>query len=118
MSSPWSKRYTFRLQAQDEDLCDFLENLPTSKRSQVIRNMLRFAYDFSLETRKQNEHLQKLIGMVEELAEGQKSIMERIEHINTVTVDSATSVVNQKHEKTNQAMRESAMAFLSMFESD
>ena len=113
--NPWNKRYTFRLQAHDEDLCDFLENLPTNKRSQVIRNMLRFAYDHSVEMQKQNELLLRILGMVEELAEGQKRIMERLERIaapalNTITTES------RKQTETNQAMRESAMAFLNMFE--
>ncbi|OUM84893.1 MAG: hypothetical protein BAA01_03010 [Bacillus thermozeamaize] len=116
MASPWNKRYTFRLQAQDDDLCDFLENLPSNRRSQVIRNMLRFAYDYSMEMRKQNEHLQKLIGMVEELAEGQERIMDRIERINRGSVISDSPVGNGKQSNANQAMRESAMAFLNMFE--
>lgn len=56
------KRYSFRLTEKDKNLHDFLENLPSSKRSETVRDLLSRAIgqsDAYLELQKQYQLLEK-----------------------------------------------------------
>ena len=73
MKVNWEKRYSFRLKEEDEEIYNLLAQVPDNKRSETIRQMLRFAYRTILDGQKVNQDNQRLLAEVRLLKENLES---------------------------------------------
>jgi len=67
MSVNWKKRYSFRLQEEDKEIYHLLQQVPDNKRSETIRQMLRFAYRTVLAGKKTQQDIQGLVAEIKSL---------------------------------------------------
>ncbi|MCM3711019.1 hypothetical protein [Sporosarcina luteola] len=118
MNANWEKRYSFRLQEEDEEIYNLLARVPDNKRSETIRQMLRFAVRTLSEKQKSNEENRRLLKEVQLLRE---DLMKQ--HLELLTkIEGSQSFGNVQADDTNedstiteQAIDDSASAMLSSF---
>ncbi|WP_252502716.1 hypothetical protein [Sporosarcina sp. Marseille-Q4943] len=118
MNANWEKRYSFRLQEEDEEIYNLLARVPDNKRSETIRQMLRFAVRTLSENQKSNNENRRLLKEVQLLRE---DLMKQ--HLELLTkIESSLSAGNVQADDTNedstiteQAIDDSASAMLSSF---
>ncbi|MCM3638275.1 hypothetical protein M3152_11110 [Sporosarcina luteola] len=118
MNANWEKRYSFRLQEEDEEIYNLLARVPDNKRSETIRQMLRFAVRTLSANQKSNEENRQLLKEVQLLRE---DLMKQ--HLELLTkIESSLSAGNVQAVDTNedstiteQAIDDSASAMLSSF---
>jgi len=68
-NNDWEKRYSFRLTNEDEKLGKFLENVPKTKRSEVIRKLLHYALSGITQEKNDKEQIQLLNEEIKRLSE-------------------------------------------------
>lgn len=118
MNANWEKRYSFRLQEEDEEIYNLLARVPDNKRSETIRQMLRFAVRTLSENQISNEENRRLLKEVQLLREDLVK-----QHLELLTkIESSLSAGNVRADDTNedstiteQAIDDSASAMLSSF---
>ena len=120
MTANWERRYSFRLTDEDEDIGRMLENVPKSKRSEMIRNMLKYAYRTMNEERKGKKELdelkKELIDFRESYRLQHEELLEELRRgIMVASSSSSVSAEDQKGVVSEDAIRNSAQAFLSSF---
>lgn len=117
MGSHWKNRYSFRLKKEDIELFEFLETVPVSKRSEVIRHLLRFGYLCMTERKRENEQIQRLMAEIKHLKASQEKQYEEILGLLTNGITLNTGELKDSEEKaiTDEALVESAEAFLKSF---
>jgi hypothetical protein len=120
MNANWEKRYSFRLQEEDEEIYNLLARVPDNKRSETIRQMLRFAVRTLSGDQKSNEENRRLLKEVQLLREDLVK-----QHFELLTkIESSLATRNVQADDTNefedstiteQAIDDSASAMLSSF---
>ncbi|WP_262173270.1 hypothetical protein [Saccharococcus sp. Marseille-Q5394] len=118
MNANWEKRYSFRLQEEDEEIYNLLARVPDNKRSETIRQMLRLAVRTLSGHQKSNEENRRLLKEVQLLREDLVK-----QHLELLTkIESSLSAGNVRTDDTNevstiteQAIDDSASAMLSSF---
>lgn len=127
MTSNWKKRYGFRLREDDAELGTFLEQVPHTKTSEVIRQMLSFAYRTMTVEQKELKQFQRLKEDMEILkADQQKHYQEVTKALyglqetisKGVSISANQSQVNDQgigDKLDDKAVRQSAEALLSSF---
>ena len=118
MSVNWEKRYSFRLQEEDEEIYNLLSQVPDNKRSDTIRQMLRFAYRTMSGEQIVNEGNQLLLDEVKLLKENlEKQHQELLGKIDSSLAMRKGEVSRTDRESTitEQAIDDSASAMLSSF---
>lgn len=127
MTPNWKKRYGFRLKEDDAELGKFLEQVPHAKTSEVIRQMLRFAYRKMTVEQQEKKQFQRLQEDMEILkVEQQKQYQEVTKALVELqkTISNGVSVsIHQSQENGqekgeqvgDEAVRQSAEALLSSF---
>lgn len=128
MTTSWKKRYGFRLKEDDDELGKFLEQVPHAKTSEVIRQMLRFAYRKMTVEQQEQKQFQRLQDDMEVMkVEQQKHYQEVTKALyelqETISKGVSVSAVNQSQESgqgkgeqlDDEAVRQSAEALLSSF---
>ncbi|KRG16828.1 hypothetical protein ACA29_02805 [Lederbergia galactosidilytica] len=120
MSASWEKRFSFRLTDGDEELGRMLDNVPKNKRSEMIRNMLKFAYRTMTEEQRTKKELAELKQEIQGLRESytlrhEELLRELRKGIQTTSGSgsSHSKEVNQDS-VSEDALRDSANAFLKM----
>lgn len=120
MTLNWERRYSFRLTDEDEDIGRMLENVPKSKRSEMIRNMIKYAYRTMNEERKEKKALDELkkewIDFKESYRLQHEELLEELR--KGITVASGNNAVSREAQGgvvSEDAIRNSAQAFLSSF---
>ena len=106
-----TKRYTFRLNEDDTDLLHLLEGIPPSKRSEVIREMLRYAYLKKMEEQKGGGPLSRLEEMMADLSRRFQALEEKL-------VNGAVIHQEPKGVVDETSIRKNAQSFLSAFGMD
>lgn len=118
MNVNWEKRYSFRLQEDDEEIYNLLARVPDNKRSETIRQMLRFAVRTLSGEQKSNEENRRLLKEVQLLREDlMKQHLELLTKIES-SLSAGNVQVDDKNEDstiTEQAIDDSASAMLSSF---
>ncbi|MBM7716002.1 hypothetical protein MXL46_09300 [Heyndrickxia sporothermodurans] len=120
MTANWKKRYSFRLTDGDEDLGQMLENVPDSKKSEMIRNMLKYAYRMMNEERKEKKELDELKKALLDFKESyqlqhEELLKELRKGIKVAPGQYAREEVEQEDAVSEDAIRNSAQAFLTSF---
>ena len=118
MSVNWEKRYSFRLQEEDEKIYNLLSQVPDNRRSDTIRQMLRFAYRTMSGEQKVNEGNQLLLAEVKLLKENlEKRHQELLGRIDSSLAmrEGEVSSTDSESTITEQAIDDSASAMLSSF---
>ena len=103
-----SRRYTFRLNEEDTDLMHLLEGIPSSKRSEVIREMLRYAYLKKMEEKRGGDSLSRLEKKVENL-------IERFDRLEEKLAYGMTGHSEQNDVIGQNTLRKNAQSLLSAF---
>jgi len=114
----WEKRYSFRLQEEDNEIYNLLSQVPDNKRSDTIRQMLRFAYRTMSGEQKVNEGNQLLLAEVKLLKENlEKQHQELLGRIDSSLAmrEGEVSRTDSESTITEQAIDDSASAMLSSF---
>ncbi|MFS0689026.1 hypothetical protein AB1K89_07280 [Sporosarcina sp. 179-K 8C2 HS] len=118
MNANWEKRYSFRLQEEDEEIYNLLARVPDKKRSETIRQMLRLAVRTISRDQKSNEENRRLLKEVqllrEDLAKQHLELLTKIEgglSAGSVQLDDT----NKDSIITERAIDDSASAMLSSF---
>lgn len=114
----WEKRYSFRLQEEDNEIYNLLSQVPDNKRSDTIRQMLRFAYRTMSGEQKVNEGNQLLLAEVKLLKENlEKQHQELLGRIDSRLAmrEGEVSRTDSESMITEQAIDDSASAMLSSF---
>ena len=120
MTANWERRYSFRLTDEDEDIGRMLENVTKSKRSEMIRNMLKYAYRMMNDERKEKKELDELkkewIDFKESYRLQHEELLEELRKgITFASTNSAVRREDQEGVVSEDAIRNSAQAFLSSF---
>lgn len=117
----WERRYSFRLTNGDEELNEFLTNMPNNKRSEVIRNLLRYAYRHLMKEQHELKQLHELKAEIEKLNslvdEHYKQILKKLED-GVIMKGSSTVEENKEDVVSDDAVAETAMGILSAFNID
>src|SRR5690625_3519008 len=121
MTRAWKKRYAFRLQETDEELGAFLEQVPHSQTSQVIREMLRWAYRKMKQEQVEQKQLHLLMEEIRSLRESQDASFEAIQKQlsqlgtsgNLLTSDEAQP--DDEEKVADKQVKETAQAILDSF---
>ena len=83
MKVNWEKRYSFRLKEEDEEIYNLLAQVPDNRRSETIRQMLRFAVRTISDGQRVNHDNQCLLTEVkllkDNLEEQHRELLERID---------------------------------------
>ena len=117
MSVNWEKRYSFRLQEEDKEIYHLLQHVPDNKRSETIRQMLRFAYRTMLDGKKTEQDIQALLAEIKSLKENQELQHQEL----LMKIGNGVAIRNEEINKSNddkmneQAIDDSASAMLSSF---
>ncbi|MBO0588232.1 hypothetical protein [Sporosarcina sp. E16_8] len=117
MSVNWEKRYSFRLQEEDKEIYKLLQQVPDNKRSETIRQMLRFAFRTMSEGKKTEQGIQDLLAEMKSLKENQELQYQEL----LVKIGNAVAIKNEEVNKpednkmNEQAIDDSASAMLSSF---
>lgn len=117
MSVNWEKRYSFRLQEEDKEIYKLLQQVPDNKRSETIRQMLRFAFRTMSEGKKTEQGIQDLLAEIKSLKENQELQHQEL----LVKIGNAVAINNEEVNKpednkmNEQAIDDSASAMLSSF---
>lgn len=119
MTRKWEQRYQFRLTDSVEDLevIQILENVPKNKRSEAIRNMLRFACS-AMKKQQENEALMnELLSEIRKLSDLQiKQHDEILEKFNSGYIMKQSSEDSQVENKmSDKALEETAINMLTSF---
>jgi len=118
MNVNWEKRYSFRLQEEDNEIYNLLSQVPDNKRSDTIRQMLRFAYRTMSGEQKVNEGNQLLLTEVkllkENLEKQHQELLGRIDR-SLAMREGEVSRTGSESTITKQAIDDSASAMLSSF---
>lgn len=118
MKVNWEKRYSFRLQEEDEEIYNLLARVPDNKRSETIRQMLRVAVrTISGEQKsiKENRRLLKEVQLLrEDLVKQHLELLTKIESSLSAENVQANDT-NENSTITEQAIDDSASAMLSSF---
>lgn len=113
----WEKRYSFRLQEEDKEIYKLLQQVPDNKRSETIRQMLRFAFRTMSEGKKTEQGIQDLLAEMKSLKENQELQYQEL----LVKIGNAVAIKNEEVNKPDdnkmneQAIDDSASAMLSSF---
>ena len=117
MSVNWEKRFSFRLQEEDKEIYNLLQQVPDNKRSETIRQMLRFAYRTMLDGKKTEQDIQALLAEIKSLKENQElkhqELLKKIE--NGVAIKNEKINESDDNKMNEQAIDDSASAMLSSF---
>lgn len=117
MNVNWEKRYSFRLQEEDKEIYNLLQQVPDNKRSETIRQMLRFAYRTMSDGKKTHQDIQSLLAEIKSLKESQElqhqELLKKIEDGIAIRSEKVNEFVDNKI--TKQAIDDSASAMLSSF---
>ena len=117
MSVNWEKRYSFRLQEEDKEIYNLLQQVPDNKRSETIRQMLRFASRTMLDGKKTQQDIQTLSAEIKSLKESQELQHQEL----LMKIGNAVAIKNEVVNKPDdnkmneQAIDDSASAMLSSF---
>jgi len=117
MSVNWEKRYSFRLQEEDKEIYKLLQQVPDNKRSETIRQMLRFAFRTMSEGKKTEQGIQDLLAEIKSLKENQELQHQEL----LVKIGNAVAIKDEEVNKPDdnkmneQAIDDSASAMLSSF---
>ena len=118
MKVNWEKRYSFRLKEEDEEIYNLLAQVPDNKRSETIRQMLRFAVRTISDGQRANQDNQRLLTEVkllkENLEEQHRELLERIDS-SLAMREGQISKSDGESTITEQAIDDSASAMLSSF---
>lgn len=117
MSVNWEKRFSFRLQEEDKEIYNLFLQVPDNKRSETIRQMLRFAYRTMSDGKKTQQDIQGLVAEIRSLKENQE-----LKHQELLKkIGNGVAIRNEEINKSNddkmneQAIDDSASAMLSSF---
>lgn len=117
MSVNWEKRFSFRLQEEDKEIYNLLLQVPDNKRSETIRQMLRFAFRTMLDGKKTEQDIQALLAEIKSLKENQElqhqELLMKIE--NGVAIKNEKINESDENKMNEQAIDDSASAMLSSF---
>ncbi|MEK5069583.1 hypothetical protein [Sporosarcina sp. FSL K6-1508] len=117
MNVNWEKRFSFRLQEEDEEIYNLLAKVPDNKRSETIRQMLRFAYRTILDGQKTHQDNQRLMAEIKSLKDSQEvqhqELLNKIGNGVAIRVEEVKEYVDNTI--TEQAIDDSASAMLSSF---
>lgn len=116
----WKKRYGFRLTEDDAEIAEFLEQVPASKRSEVIRQMLRYAYRQMKIEQQEQKQIKKILDEIRSLKESQersyKALQERLNRLEGFHPAPTQDSEQGKGEQVDdEAVKETAQAMLSSF---
>lgn len=117
MSVNWEKRFSFRLQEEDKKIYDLLLQVPENKRSETIRQMLRFSFRTMLDGKKTQQDIQALLAEIKSLKEKQElQHQELLMKIgNGVAIRNEVINESDDNKMNEQAIDDSASAMLSSF---
>lgn len=121
MSASWEKRFSFRLTGGDEELGRMLDNVPKNMRSEMIRNMLKFAYRTMTEEQKTQKELAQLKQEIQSLRESytlqHEELLRELRKGIQITSNSGSSHSQEVNQDSvsEDALRDSANAFLTSF---
>lgn len=79
MASNNDKRYSFRFNHEDEDVVEYLEQLPKNKRSEMIRYLLRYAYRSITSNQKEQDDLQDMKREIITLRKQQEQLVTKLD---------------------------------------
>ncbi len=116
--SNWQKRYSFRLTEDEKEMFEFLEGVPSSRRSETIRKMLKYAYRHMNGEQEKQKEFRNLFAEIESLKMVQKEQHEELlEKLSQgISVVDVQNVVKEKEKDiTEKAISNSANALLSSF---
>ncbi|MFC5591704.1 hypothetical protein ACFPRA_22720 [Sporosarcina soli] len=119
MKVNWEKRYSFRLKEEDEEIYSLLAKVPDSRRSETIRQMLRFAARTISDGQKVNQDNQRLLTelklLKDNLEKQHRELLERIDSSLAMRGGQQISKSDGESTITEQAIDDSASAMLSSF---
>lgn len=121
MEQKWKKRYSFRLKQGDQELYEWLEDIPDSKRSEAIRNLLLFACRTISNEKQQIHQAEHIVAELEAMRKmNEQHHQELLHRLASVQADSAekTNSAGKQHKSeqvTGKAMTDSATAMMSSF---
>ncbi|KIL74714.1 hypothetical protein [Bacillus badius] len=115
--------YTFRLTketAEDEQIIEMLDHIPSKKRSEVLRNMVRYGYKAGQENQKEKRELQKLEkelkSEIQRLYEWQEQKhQELLDELRKGVYPPSSSREAEEPGMTDKVILDSANAFLNSF---
>ena len=118
MKVNWEKRYSFRLKEEDEEIYNLLAQVPDNRRSETIRQMLRFAVRTISDGQRVNHDNQCLLTEVkllkDNLEEQHRELLDRIDS-SLAMREGQISKSDRESTITDQAIDDSASAMLSSF---
>ncbi len=119
MTNQWKNRYTFRLTEGDEELNEFLNKVPNNKRSEVIRTLLRYAYQNLMKEQKELKQLQELKLEIEKLGkvieENHQQLLKKLES-GVVMKSSSSDHENEEENKiSDDSVQDTAMSIIQTF---
>lgn len=118
MATNWKKRYSFRLTGDDTSIYEFLEQLPSNKRSEAIRYLLGIAVKYlNVEQRRQHE-CQQIMQALNDIKVRQTEHYEQMRHQFKEGISYPTEKQEEreaKGEMSDQAITDTANALLSSF---
>lgn len=115
--------YSFRLTKEDDQLREFLEQIPDKKRSEAIRFLLGFAYRTLMVEKERDHHIEALR---QELVTLRKAVDARFRAIEDKVIELVSLIPKTAHvantgptegdkEIPDEALQKSAQALLSSF---
>lgn len=121
MEQKWKKRYSFRLKQSDQELYEWLDDIPDSKRSETIRNLLLFAFRAILNERQQVQHTEHILAELEAIRkvneQHQQELLDKLASVEAGSGGKTNSAViaSKAEQVTEKAMTDSAAAMISSF---
>lgn len=119
----WEKRYSFRLTKTESEVGDYIETVPSNKRSEVIRQLLVMGYKAQFEEKENNPdgipYLQELVNEIQGLKNTQlmnhNQIMDQLKHGVLVNIEDQEE---KEDTMSDEVLKEGAMAFMQSFGMD
>ncbi|ALX47704.1 hypothetical protein [Lentibacillus amyloliquefaciens] len=118
MATNWKKRYSFRLTGDDTAIYEFLEQLPSNKRSEAIRYLLGIAVKYLHVEQSRQHECQQIIQALNDIKAVQTEQYEQLRHQFNEGISHTAEKRKEKEAKgdmSEQAVTDTANAFLSSF---
>lgn len=114
-NNDWETRYSFRLTNEDQELGSLLANVPKNKRSEVIRKMLRYAYNGITNEKNEKEQIKSLHEEIKRLNEVVLKNHEEILRKLEAGIVMKGSPEDDDEKISEEAIEDSAFAMLTSF---
>ncbi|QKY69433.1 hypothetical protein [Lentibacillus sp. CBA3610] len=118
MAANWKKRYSFRLTDHDTAIHEFLEQLPSNKRSEAIRYLLEVAVNYlKAEDHRQHElqQIMQALNDIKAVQTDQYDLLRQGVQEGLAYPTERQEAKRTNGEMSNQAVADTANAFLASF---